>query len=54
MGMHLFRKLDCANKLRVDPDLFKIWLKRIEDKYQNHPYHNKIHATDVVSIIYKF
>jgi cAMP-specific phosphodiesterase 4 len=40
------------NKFSISPSTLINFLKTLEDHYQNVPYHNKIHAADVIQSIH--
>ncbi|KAJ3329276.1 putative 3',5'-cyclic phosphodiesterase pde-4 [Blyttiomyces sp. JEL0837] len=47
-GMWLLDKIGLLAKFRIDPDAFGKWLWLMESEYRPHPYHNCLHAADVL------
>lgn len=51
---HLFRLYNFKEVLRIDSTLFKNYFYLVNISYRKNPYHNSIHATDVVQTFYFF
>ncbi|KAJ3116179.1 cAMP-specific 3',5'-cyclic phosphodiesterase 4C [Physocladia obscura] len=47
-GVWLIEKTDLLQKFRIDNEKFKKWLLLMESEYRPLPYHNCIHASDVL------
>jgi hypothetical protein len=43
---------DLYDKLRIDPEIFEKFAKRIQNGYTEVAYHNQIHASDVCQTTY--
>ena len=48
LSFFLFKKMGLIDKLRLNEVKLSRWLQRIEEGYSSSPYHNKIHAADVL------
>eukprot|EP00002_Diphylleia_rotans_P005239 TRINITY_DN1434_c0_g1_i4.p1 TRINITY_DN1434_c0_g1~~TRINITY_DN1434_c0_g1_i4.p1 ORF type:complete len:1076 (+),score=202.61 TRINITY_DN1434_c0_g1_i4:227-3454(+) len=48
MAYHIFQKYDFITEYNIDEEVLKRFLSTIEDGYVNNPYHNSLHATDVL------
>ena len=46
---HVLERLGVFRIFEFSPAKFLNWLQKVENGYLNNPYHNKIHATDVMS-----
>ncbi|KAI8803705.1 hypothetical protein BJ742DRAFT_489243 [Cladochytrium replicatum] len=51
-GLYLMQSKDILNRFRIDLDTYKRWLLMMEAEYHNHPYHNAIHAADVLHALH--
>jgi len=52
--VHLFEKLDLFHQFNLSKVVFARFIQEIENGYNDVPYHNKIHAADVVQNTYYF
>ncbi|KAJ3344935.1 High affinity cAMP-specific 3',5'-cyclic phosphodiesterase 7A [Entophlyctis luteolus] len=48
----VIEKTDILSKFNIEPAKFKQWLLMIESEYRTLPYHNSIHASDVLQAFY--
>ena len=46
--IHIFQINSFYDKLRIDFTIFSSFVTRIQNGYKDNPYHNKLHAFDVV------
>eukprot|EP00457_Paulinella_chromatophora_P002475 gb/GEZN01002480.1/.p1 GENE.gb/GEZN01002480.1/~~gb/GEZN01002480.1/.p1 ORF type:complete len:670 (+),score=131.27 gb/GEZN01002480.1/:347-2356(+) len=46
--MHLFWQLDLFSFCNLKPETLACWLTKVEQGYKDNPYHNRVHAADVV------
>eukprot|EP00817_Percolomonadidae_sp_ATCC50343_P005624 CAMPEP_0117424060 /NCGR_PEP_ID=MMETSP0758-20121206/4557_1 /TAXON_ID=63605 /ORGANISM="Percolomonas cosmopolitus, Strain AE-1 (ATCC 50343)" /LENGTH=636 /DNA_ID=CAMNT_0005207617 /DNA_START=256 /DNA_END=2163 /DNA_ORIENTATION=+ len=46
----LFTKYDLLKKFNIKPDILSNFLRRVQEGYQYNPYHNAMHACDVMQI----
>lgn len=46
--IHIFQINGLFDKLRIDFSVFSSFVLRIQNGYKDNPYHNKLHAFDVV------
>ncbi|KAI8813163.1 hypothetical protein BJ742DRAFT_523953 [Cladochytrium replicatum] len=51
-GLYLMQSKDILNRFSIDLDTYKRWLLMMEAEYHNHPYHNAIHAADVLHALH--
>lgn len=49
----IFDRQNFKNLLLIDEMKFVAFVKQIEKKYEDHPYHNKVHAADVAANMFK-
>lgn len=56
LGFELLHNLNLVVRYRIDPTVLENFLLRMEDGYGKHgnPYHNQIHATDVLKTCHYF
>jgi hypothetical protein len=52
--MHLFEKLEFFSEFKMNRMVFARWISAIEQGYNDIPYHNRVHAADVVQNTYFF
>jgi 3'5'-cyclic nucleotide phosphodiesterase len=49
LSIHFFHKFHLSSRLKINPDVFKNWITKIEKDYRHaNPYHNSTHAADVL------
>jgi hypothetical protein len=53
-GLYLFHRHDLINKLRIPLVNLKAFLTEVEQGYRDNPYHNNIHACDVLQTLNVF
>ncbi len=51
-ALYLFEKHDLFHKCRINVQHFKNFMETMECGYKNNPYHNAIHATDVLQTVH--
>jgi hypothetical protein len=55
LGVHIFQEENFQSSLEINERVFKQWLIKMENGYQrNNPYHNSIHAADVLHSVNYF
>lgn len=54
MGIALAKKYDLVNQFDMDQNKFRNFLAAIQNGYQDNPYHNSTHATDVAQTMHFF
>lgn len=52
MSFHIFSKIGLIDHFRINPVYFRNYFETIESGYHNLPYHNAIHAADVLQACY--
>ena len=50
LALHLLQKSGLVDHFHLDVAKMCKWLKIIEDNYGDNPYHNSIHAADVLQV----
>jgi hypothetical protein len=53
-ALYLFNRHDLFNKCHINQTHFKNFAQEIESGYKNNPYHNSMHATDVLQTVHMF
>lgn len=51
-GYTLFLKYDMLNKFNIDEQVLINWLQAVQSGYHDNPYHNAIHAADVLQVLH--
>ena len=54
LGWHILNKWNLVDTLRIDRGILREWLTFVEDMYEDNPYHNSIHAADVLHAVHFF
>eukprot|EP00299_Pterocystis_sp_00344_P010567 c4748_g1_i1.p1 GENE.c4748_g1_i1~~c4748_g1_i1.p1 ORF type:complete len:704 (+),score=173.98 c4748_g1_i1:181-2292(+) len=54
VGMYVFDSLDLMQTFRISPITVREWLTNVEKGYHDNPYHNSVHAADVLQSVYFF
>ncbi|EKX35891.1 hypothetical protein GUITHDRAFT_79370 [Guillardia theta CCMP2712] len=52
LGWHLISHWNVMEELMIDEAIMKNWLAFVESKYNNNPYHNAIHASDILQTVH--
>ena len=50
LAAHLIRSAGLVTALRLDAAALGRWLRAVEDDYGNNPFHNRVHAADVLKV----
>jgi high affinity cAMP-specific 3',5'-cyclic phosphodiesterase 7 len=53
LSVHLLQKSGLVDQFQLDVCKMCKWLKVIEENYGDNPYHNNIHAADVLQVCSK-
>lgn len=48
LATFLFQRRGLLNEFNIDPKVFALFIDEVEDTYHDNPYHNRIHAADVL------
>ncbi|EKX40897.1 hypothetical protein GUITHDRAFT_164576 [Guillardia theta CCMP2712] len=51
LGLHVFQQWELLAEYNIDTDTMKRWLSFVEKQYADVPYHNSLHATDVLQTV---
>ncbi|KAH3745379.1 3',5'-cyclic-nucleotide phosphodiesterase regA [Pelomyxa schiedti] len=54
IGYSIFNQYGLLKRFSINEELFRGWLKDITSGYLNNPYHNSIHAADVLQALHVF
>uniref|UniRef100_A0A7S0EZF5 PDEase domain-containing protein n=1 Tax=Hanusia phi TaxID=3032 RepID=A0A7S0EZF5_9CRYP len=52
LGWHLLRQWNVLEELTIDESTMRNWLAFVESKYKDNPYHNAIHASDILQTVH--
>eukprot|EP00817_Percolomonadidae_sp_ATCC50343_P006830 CAMPEP_0117419520 /NCGR_PEP_ID=MMETSP0758-20121206/1059_1 /TAXON_ID=63605 /ORGANISM="Percolomonas cosmopolitus, Strain AE-1 (ATCC 50343)" /LENGTH=578 /DNA_ID=CAMNT_0005200621 /DNA_START=754 /DNA_END=2487 /DNA_ORIENTATION=+ len=52
IALHLFHHYDLIRRFHIKPSVLRNFLNVIESGYLNNPYHNKLHAADVLQTLH--
>lgn len=52
LAHYLFQKLGFIDQFDIDPERLALFFKGIEEGYKENPYHNRVHAADVLQNVY--
>eukprot|EP00960_Hanusia_phi_P066740 766462-Hanusia_phi.AAC.10 len=52
LGWHLLSRWNVMEELMIDESTMRNWLAFVESKYKKNPYHNAIHASDILQTVH--
>jgi hypothetical protein len=54
LGWHMLNRWNLIENLRLSRDVIREWLAFVEESYEDNPYHNSLHAADVLQAVHFF
>lgn len=48
LALYIFQRRGLLNEYNIDPNTFSLFINEVESTYHDNPYHNRIHAADVL------